>query len=81
MQGRGGRPDDGRGWEGRKQRREVSRVGVGRAPGSEPRPGSGSGARAGSGRATGLDDATGEERMGSWGEKRQDEAERGTILG
>ena len=25
MQGRGGRPDDGRGWEGRKQRREARR--------------------------------------------------------
>ena len=29
MQGRGGRPNDGRGWEGRKQRREAWRVGVG----------------------------------------------------
>ena len=29
MQGRGGRPDDGRGWEGRKQRREAWRVRVG----------------------------------------------------
>ena len=29
VQGRGGRPDDGRGWEGRKQRREAWRVGAG----------------------------------------------------
>ena len=35
MQRRGGRPDDGRGWEGRKQRREARADGSGAsAPGS-----------------------------------------------
>ena len=51
MQGREGRPDDGRGWEGRKQRREAWRVevrgerwGQGRAPGSGESAGSGASA-------------------------------------
>ena len=56
MQGRGGRPDDGRGWEGRKQRREAWRVGVG-------------GERRGRGRVPGRGGVTGEERVGIWGEK------------
>ena len=34
MQGRGGRPDDGRGWEGRKQRREARADGSGASAGS-----------------------------------------------
>ena len=56
MQGRGGRPDDGRGWEGRKKRREAradasgASAGVGgegrvggerRGRGRAPAPGSG----------------------------------------
>ena len=59
MQGRGGRPDDGRGWEGRKQRREARADGSGAsAPGSGVRAGSGEsagvGARAGSGASAGI---------------------------
>ena len=68
MQWRGGRPDNGRGWEGRKQRREAWRVGVG-------------GERRGRGRALGRGGAMREERVGIWGEKRRDEAERVRILG
>ena len=34
MQGRGGRPDDGRGWEGRKQRREARADGLGASAGA-----------------------------------------------
>ena len=62
MQGRGGRPDDGRGWEGRKQRREAWRVGVG-------------GKRRGRGRAPGRGGATGEESgdLGGKGGMKQGE--------
>ena len=66
MQGRGGRPDDGRGWEGRKQRREARADGSGasaavggegrvggerRGRGLAPAPESGASAGAGSGAA------------------------------
>ena len=34
MQGRGGRPDDGRGWEGRKHRREERADGSGASAGT-----------------------------------------------
>ena len=34
MQGRGGRPNDGRGWEGRKQRREARADGSGASAGA-----------------------------------------------
>ena len=74
MQGRGGRPDDGRGWEGRKQRREARADGSGAsAPGSgasAPRSGVGAAVRRGRGRES-----------GDLGEKRRDEAGRGRILG
>ena len=44
VQGRGGRPDDGRGWEGRKQRREARADGSGAsAPGSGASAGAGVG--------------------------------------
>ncbi len=68
MQGRGGRPDDGRGWEGRKQRREARADGSGASA-----PGSGASADAGVGverrGRVGRGGATGEERVGIWGEK------------
>ena len=79
MQGRGGRPDDGRGWEGRKQRREARADGSGAsAPrsgavgsgASTPRLGAGAAVRRGRGRES-----------GDLGEKRRDEAVRGRILG
>ena len=71
MQGRGGRPDDGRGWEGRKQRREARADGSGAsAPGSGASTGSGSGAAVRRG-----------EESGDLGEKRRDEAGRVRILG
>ena len=56
MQGRGGRPNDGRGWEGRKQRREA------RA--------NGSGASAGSGVSVGARRCDGgRESVGIWGKR------------
>ena len=65
MQGRGGRPDDGRGWEGRKQRREARADGSGASA-----PGSGASAWVGGERRRrGRGRATGEERVGIWGEK------------
>ena len=67
MQGRGGRPDDGRGWEGRKQRREAWADGSGAsAPGS--------GASAGVRRCDGGE-------SGDLGENRRDEVGRVRILG
>ena len=74
MQGRGGRPDDGLGWEGRRQRREAWRVGVrgehrgrGRGPGRGRVPGSG--ASAGAQRGQGSGGAKGDERVGIWGKR------------
>ena len=81
MQGRGGRPDDGQGWEGRKQRREVRADGSGAsAPGSGARAGAGSGASAGVG-ASARVGCDGGRESGDLGEKRRDEAGRVRILG
>ena len=67
MQGRGGRPDDGRGWEGRKQRREARADGSGA---SAPRSGAGAAVRRGRGRES-----------GDLGEKRRDEGRSGDFGG
>ena len=63
MQGRGGRPDDGR--EGRGVRRGPTGRGRALAPGSGASAGVG-GERRG---RVGRGGATGEERVGIWGEK------------
>ena len=74
MQGRGGRPNDGRGWEGRKQRREARVDGSGAsAPGlgaSAPRSGAGAAVQWGR-----------ERESGDLGEKRRDEERSGDFRG
>ena len=90
MQGRGGRPDDSRGWEGRKQRREARADGSGASvPGSAASAGAG-GELLGRGRAPAPGASAGArsdaavrrgEESGDLGEKRRDEAGRVRILG
>ena len=74
MQGRGGRPDNGRGWEGRKQRREAWRIGVG--AGGERRDG----ADRGEGRAP-VATTRGKRECGDLGENRRDEERSGEFGG
>ena len=65
MQGRGGRPDDGRGSEGRKQRREARVDGSGAS-----RPGSGAstpGSGASAGRGRGERQGAAMQRGREWG--------------
>ena len=81
MQGRGGRTDDGRGWEARKQRREARADGSGAsAPGSRASA-PGSRARTGSAVSAGARRCDGGRESGDLGEKRRDEAGRVRILG
>ena len=87
MQGRGGRPDDGRGWEGRKQRREARVDGSGASAGAGGEHAWVGGERAGVrgkraevGAGAAVRRGRGRE-SGDLGEKRRDEAGRGRILG
>ena len=80
MQGRGGRPDDGRGWEGRKQRRDARADGSGASAGAGGERAGAGGERAWVGGGRGGATGPGKSEWG-FGGKSRDEAGIVRILG